>query len=336
MRPADTERLSTVDRVRSVDNKRVLACRNEGSVLSSPSLGCLACAASDSALQARAPVARPTRALRLAVVQSAVSLTDDSLSRLEGYGVLPFVFGPENLLRQLNLSAEAFDIIAYPIAGQWQRALEFSREIRRIRDRQGAPPYPKTLIISFAEQFPATIEWFRRTRGTHYLRFNSEDQLVQILRSMHQEIRESLRAAYRLHLRIVHAGNQSGIGCLRGESLDAIYASFLPGQEDEVEESNSLLRFLNLLGMHRWRSRTAAQLVQLMCRNAFYSSEGPDANMIGRSSVKMYVHRCETALLRIWRKQIRDIAPPPLIRRDSRDGREIAYRLLATCEIDHL
>jgi hypothetical protein len=66
------------------------------------------------------------------------------------------------------------------------------------------------------------------------------------------------------------------------------------------------------------------------------SAEGGVAKPIARSSAKMYIHRCETELRRIWLKQARDLDPPTLIQRGSRGGREVAYRLLARCEIDHV
>ncbi len=112
MRPVDTERLSAPARILSLDNNRVLVRADDRVALSLPCFGTPLSAVGDSSFQPEGPLACPPSALRLAVVQSAVSLTDGVLSRLTGNRGLLFVLSPDKLLCQLNLSAEAYDIIA--------------------------------------------------------------------------------------------------------------------------------------------------------------------------------------------------------------------------------
>lgn len=274
--------------------------------------------------------------LRFALAQTAVSFTDEFLSNLLQLGIESHIADPAAILHRLDKSPGEWDIIGYPVTSTWQRALEFAREVRRVRERNGAMPYPRILIISFQEQFSATVEWFRRVSGTRYWRFTSDDDFAQVMRQMHSEILESVHRLHKLHLRLVHSGNRFGVGCIEGEVLEAVYVSFCPGIEDELEEAGSILQFANLMGMHRWRARTALQFVHLMQGSPFYSPRGLNSNALGRSSIKTYVLRLEKALLRIWRKQNGEELPPQFVGRESRGGREIAYRLLANIAIDHV
>jgi hypothetical protein len=275
--------------------------------------------------------------MRIALVQSGGAIADDFLAHLGKRNIVPsLVESPETILRRLSVSMRECDIVLYPIWTNWQHALNFGRGLRCLRETWGSPPYPRLLVLSFVEQLPVTVQWFMRTVGTRYMRFVSEENLVQALRSMRDEILAVQRGSQRLHLRFVHAGNPGGLGCIHGEKLVAAYASFQPGEEDQVEESDSVLRFLNLLGMYRWRSRSSPELVHIMRRNPLYVSEGLGTNVISVASAKTYVHRCESALASVWRRSVSDCQPPKLIARDHRGGREIAYRLLATCEIDHI
>jgi hypothetical protein len=199
---------------------------------------------------------------------------------------------PENVLQRLNASLEEWDIVVYPIWTQWQRALDFAREVRRVRERHGAPPHPRVLILSFVEQLPVTVQWFRRTNDTGYSVFSSEKNLAQMLWTLRAQITEA-RRAYGLHLRFVHSGNASGLGCIPGEKLVAAYGSFLPGEEKEIAESESVLRFINLLATSRWRFRSASELVDLMSRHPFYHGRKRTPAILSVGSVKTYVRRAE-------------------------------------------
>lgn len=328
MRPADTTRVSAAQSIRKpiVPLTTVPSKRKEEPPIHNPS----------SDLGQADGDLRKIRPLRLVLAQTAVSFTDEFLSNLVQLGIDPYITDPDNILRRLNTSPEEWEIIGYPIASQWQRALEFAREVRRVRERNGAMPYPWTFIIAFQEQFRTTVEWFRRVGGTRYWRFTSEGDFIEVLRTIRGEILESLRRCHKLHLRLVHSGNRVGAGCIVGETLEAVYVSFRPGIVDELEESSSILRFANLMGMYRWRARTAAQFTRLTQSSPFYSSQGLNSNVLGQSCIKTYIMRLEKALLTIWRKQHGDELPPPFIGHESRGGREVAYRLLGTAEIDHV
>lgn len=289
----------------------------------------------DSKGQVEGNLFHPGGQFRLAFARTDVSFVEGFLRRLLQRGMTGFVGSPENILTKLNSSGDTFDIIVYPIWADWQRALDFSREVRRLRERRASPPYPRVLILSFVEQLPVTVQWFMRTGGTRYARFVSEENLVHVLWSMHNEILEAQQRSLRLHLRFIHAGNPNGVGCIRGEEVVRAYASFKAAKEDLLDESDSLLRFLSLLAMYR-RSRSASELVRLMRESALYIPYGPRANLISAASVKTYVLRCESLLLRSWHRTVGDSAPPTLISREERGGREIGYRILATVEIDHI
>jgi hypothetical protein len=336
MRPTDTTRTFTIPELAPANAPLAARPSNRCLGMSSCATEPIPFTSGSPTRQVEGIVSPNSKPFRLALIQTAVASTDEFLRQLLQRGIVPFVATPEQILKELNMAAATWNIIAYPISAGWQRALDFAREVRRIRERHGALPYPWTLVISFNQEPAAAIEWFRRVVGTRYITFSSGEDLVSVLHHIHREILEIQRASQRLTLRLVHGGNRDGIGCIRGESLEAIYASFLPGQEDEIGESESVLRFLNLLAMNRWRSRTPSQLIRLMQNNPFYTPEGAEANLIGKSSVKTYIHRCETALSQIWSERCQSIDPPAVIGRESRGGKEVSYRLLASCEIDHV
>ena len=106
-------------------------------------------------------------------------------------------------------------------------------------------------------------------------------------------------------------------------------------QEPEIKESSSVLLFLNLLAMNHWRFRTASGIIQLMSQNPFYASETGGAKVISSSSVKTYIRRCEVALSGLWRQMTKS-GELILIARERRGGKQVAYRLMSTCEIDHV
>src|ERR1700683_2582024 len=68
----------------------------------------------------------------------------------------------------------------------------------------GSPPYPRTLGLFFVEHFPVTVQLFRRTMGTRYSRFISEEALVHLLWSMRDEMLKAQKESQRVHLRFVH------------------------------------------------------------------------------------------------------------------------------------
>ncbi len=286
--------------------------------------------------ESQGPGSSKSKELRIAIAEGAVRFTDDFLMRLEKHNIRrSFAGTPSQILSRLRVSPESCDAVVCPIAQPWQPTLNFAREVGRIRDCHGGVPYPRTLIVSFANHMGSTMEWFRRTAGTRYIRFDTEHALGQVLQSLQREICIAQRVSQKLHMRLIHEGNPLGDGCVGGETLVATYASFHLGDEREVKESSSVLRFLNLLAINRWRSRTAEQVIQLMHRSPLYVLQGPDANIISVASVKTYVHRCEEALLRTWGAN-KDVNAPTLIRREPCGGREIAYRLICSCEVDHI
>ena len=73
-----------------------------------------------------------------------------------------------------------------------------------------------------------------------------------------------------------------------------------------------------------------------MRQSPFYASEGTGARIISLTSVKTYIRRCEATLSGPWRQMsgIGDL--PVLIAREPRGGKMVAYRLMSTCEIDHV
>ena len=291
----------------------------------------------NSELRQVAQVQPPIMPLKLAVIRGAVWFSDTFLSRLQASRIITSYTGsPDQVLRYLSIAPQTCDIVLYPVSQLRQQALDFGREVRRIREIHGSLPSPRTLIVSFVDQLPTTVAWFRRTSGTQYAHFTTEDEFVNVLRSMHVEILAARRTSQRLHLRLVHEGNPSGVGCVLGEQLVGTYASFRPGHEKELKECDSVLRFLNLMAVNRWISRTAGQLLQLMHRSPLYTPEGLDANVISLPSVKTYVHRSEQALVRIWQDENDGIEPPIVIRREPCGGKQVAYRLLCTCEVDHI
>jgi hypothetical protein len=295
--------------------------------LSLLSSGPLTCQAVDTLTSLRTP-------LRVIVVQTAVHFTDDLTNRLQTYGITSLLIAsPEAVLQQLNTYSNDWDIVLYPIVAQWQRALDFAREVRRTRERQGGHPRPRVLVLSFVEHLPTTIEWFRRASGTRYLQFNSVDGLVHALWSIRDEISESNRAL-RLHLRLVHAGNRFGTGCIAGERLVGIYGSFYPGCEREIVEAQSVLNFLNLLAMNHWRFRSKTEILRLMAGSPFYSGDG--AKVISASSIKTYIARSESSLRVLCQESGDTEEPPTLIARAARGSKEVAYRFLCSSEIDHI
>lgn len=226
--------------------------------------------------------------LRLALVQGSVSFTDDFVGRLRNHGIeARFVGRPDAILRRLDLCLEEWDVVVYLIEAPWQSALDFARAKQRVRDRHGAPPYPRLLVLSFVDHHPTTVQWFKRTTGTDYAVFSSERQLIQKLWSIRADIERAQRS-FRLHLRFVHSGNPNGFGCIPNEKIEAAYGSFLPGQEDEITESKSVLRFLNLLAASRWRSRSAAELIEFMARHPLYSGKARKGAIPALGSLKTY------------------------------------------------
>jgi hypothetical protein len=165
--------------------------------------------------------------------------------------------------------------------------------------------------------------------------FTSKDDLVLTLWAMHKEMADARRAC-RLHLRFVHSGNPSGLGCIPGEQIVAAYGSFLAGQEMEIRESKSVLRFINLLAASRWRFRNAMELIDLMSRHPLYRGKNGMPEVLSLASVKTYVPRAEDALFTLWHILGNDGKPPIVIARESRGGKEIAYRLSCSAEFEHI
>jgi len=336
MRPADTARTPLNDPLFS--SSAFAAQSSEFSDVFSVSSS-----VSDPALyEASSPVCQEdspldvTRPLRLALVQGSVSFTDDFVGRLRNHGIeARFVAHPDAILRRLDLCLEEWDVIVYLIEARWQNALDFARAEQRIRDRHGAPPYPRLLVLSFVDHLPTTVQWFKRTTGTDYAVFTSERQLIQKLWSIRAAIERAQRS-FRLHFRFVHSGNPNGFGCIPNEKIEAAYGSFLPGQEDEITESKSVLRFLNLLAASRWRSRSAVELVEFMARHPLYLGKGAETAIPSPASVKTYVGRAENALSALWRRLGHAGNPPASMARESRGRKEIAYRLLCTAEFEHI
>jgi len=276
------------------------------------------------------------RTLRIALVQGAVTLMDHSVGYLRRHKIEPVFLGsPEEILRRLEHSLEEWDTLVYPICAQWQRSLDFAREARLIRERHGAPPRPRVLILSFIEQLPVTAHWFRQTNGTRYSVFSSEENLVRTLWAMCDDVAKAERSC-RLHLRFVHAGNPSGLGCISGERIVAAYGSFSPGEEQQIPSSKSVLDFINLLAASRWRSRSAIELVDLISRQPLYRRKNGSAGTLSSGSVKTYVSRAEDALFSLWYRSGNLGEPPTVIAKESRGNKEIAYRLLCTAEFEHI
>lgn len=335
MRPADTARPSTDETLISLS---AISDQSGGSgdlfSISPPRSGPALYEATRLICQENATPRVPTP-LRIAVVQGSVSFTDHFLGRLRHHGIEDrFVGHSGAILRRLNLSLEEWDIVVYPIWTQWQPALDFARGKQRVRDRHGAPPYPRLLVVSFVEHLPTTVQWFKRTIGTDYTVFTSEETLIQKLWAIRAEIERAKRSS-RLHLRFVHSGNPNGLGCISGEKIEAVYGSFLPGRENEITESKSVLRFINMLAVSRWRSRSASELVEFMARHPLYSGNG-EKSIPSIGSMKTYVARADEALSTLWRRQGHAGDPPTPIARESRGRKEIAYRLLCTAEFEHI
>jgi hypothetical protein len=280
--------------------------------------------------------ARSATPVRIAIIHGAVFLTDQFLGRLRDHNIETIFFGgSEAALRRLEVSLDDWDIAVYAIWTQSQRALDFARTVRRIRDRHGAPPHPRTLVLSFVEHLPTTIQWFKRTQGTSFSVFTSVQDLVRTLHAIHKEIMAA-RRAFRLYLRLVHSRNPTGLGCIPGERIVAAFGSFLPGCEGEIVESRAVLQFINLLATSRWRFRSTFELIQLMANDPFY--RGPSAALAIPSvgSIKTYVARVEHALSDLWRQLGNSGDPPTLIAREYRGKKEVAYRLLCTAEFEHI
>lgn len=276
------------------------------------------------------------KSLRVALVQGTVSFTDQTLSYLQPHKIEPvFVGTPETILQKLDHSLEEWETVVFPIWKHWQRSLDFAREVRRIRERHGAPPYPRVLILSFVEQLPVTAKLFRQTSGTKYSVFTSKDDLVLTLWAMHNEMADARRAC-RLHLRFVHSGNPSGVGCIPGEQIVGAYGSFLAGQEMEIRESKSVLRFINLLAASRWRFRNAMELIDLMSRHPLYRRKNDTTEALSVGSVKTYALRAEDALFALWHRLGNEGKPPNVLTRESRGAKEIAYRLSCSAEFEHI
>ena len=286
--------------------------------------------------QESVPSNSPTT-LRIALVQGAVSFTEQFIGRLRNHGILPVLVGdPQTILRRLDLSLEDWNIVVYPIWTNWQRALDFAREVRRIRERHGSPPYPRVLILSFIEQVPAAAHWFVQTDGTRYSVFTSEENLVHMLWRMRDELANAQRAC-RVHLRFVHSGNPSGIGCIPGEHIVAAYGSFVSGHEHELTESKSVLRFINLLAASRWRFKSAIEIVDLMIRHPLYQRKDGIPEVLSPGSIKTYIGRTDDVFSALWRRSgcLCEL-PPMVIAKESRGNKEVAYRLLCTAEFEHI
>jgi hypothetical protein len=272
--------------------------------------------------------------IRLALAQSDVSLTEGLIDRLSAQGIeVPLVATPEFVFRRVNSSPREFDFILYPIYLRWQPALDFSQQLRRLRESWGASCGPRILVLSFADHYGTTVQSFMRTTGTRYARFISEENVFDLLRSMQHEMFAERGKSRQLHLRFVHAGNPNGYGCIRGEKIVAVYASFQLGEEDQLDESASVLRFLNLLASYRL-SKSAHEIVVLMRTSPLYVANGDNALSV--SSIKTYVARAETLFIRNWHRRFMANEPPSFIARERRGGKEVGYRLLASSEIDHV
>lgn len=275
--------------------------------------------------------------MRVAFLDGAIYLVPGAAESLRAHGIEPLAIdGPQTVLRTLTGFPEAWDAVVYPVSTRWQHALDFVRSMRRVREFTGTQATTPVLVLSTTAQHPTTIDLFRRTSGTRFSVVVPPDDLAYLLKSMREEMLVAKRQNQKLHLRLVHAGNPAGIGCIRDEQLSAVYASFQPGKEAQVKESPSVLHFLNLLAMNHWRFRTASEVVQLMRQSPFYSSYLTSATVVAISSVKTYIARSEAALSHTWRRWAGVDVPPVLIAREARGGKVVAYRLMATCEIDHV
>jgi hypothetical protein len=274
--------------------------------------------------------------LRISLVRGAVSLTDYCLNYLRRHNIEPqFIGAPESILQRLEQFPEESEILVYPIWTHFQFALDFARDVRRNRERNGAPPSPRVLILSFVDHLPITVQWFQRTNGTKYSLFTSEENLPRILWAMRREIEDAKRTC-RLHLRFVHSGNPLGVGCIPGEKLIAAYGSFTPGHEEEIPESKSVLRFINLLALSRWRFRSASELVDLMGRHPLYQRTNASPAILSVGSIKTYISRSDDALSALRNRDGIGDRQPTVIAKERRGGKEIAYRLLCTAEVEHI
>ncbi len=251
----------------------------------------------------------------VAILMEYTHLAPDVIACLNEHGIEPFIVDrAESVLRTLYTSLDKWDAVVCPISACWQRGLDFVRALRCLRERCDSQIWSSVLILSTTAQHPTTVDLFRRTNGTRYAVFTSSNDLTCILELMRQESFESKREAHKLHLRLVHVGNSAGIGCIRYEQLLAVYASFQPGKENQIQQSPSVLQFLNLLAVNHWRFRTATEIVQLMRKSPFYAGGA----VISVSSVKTYISRIEEVLSEVWRKAAGLGEPPRLIARESR------------------
>lgn len=274
--------------------------------------------------------------VRVAVVTESACPTSDLTEQLREMGIpLLLVDSPEIASRTLANFPKGWDVIVYPISGRWQPALDFVRCMRRVRESAGGRVFPPVLILSRTAQYPTTIDLFLRAGAARYSLFTTPDDLMAVLESTKQESLKSKIEAHKLHIRLVHTGNPGGIGCLPQEELTAVYTSFLPGEELPLGESASVEHFVNLLALNRWRFRTAPEIIRLMRQSPFYG-DGIRYSVISVSSVKTYIARVESALSRMWHQRFGVGDPPVFVARESRSGTVVAYRLLTTCEIDHV
>lgn|SRR6185312_15196308 len=152
MRPADTTRTSAFSQ--SIIAKQPLEQINNPSPVLTAGPALYTSVRSPS--QACQVNARESRPLRLAIAQAGVSFTDEFLNRLLQRGIIASVTSPESILRTLDGSPREYEIVVYPVSTQSQRAVEFMRVIRRLRERNGGIPYPKSWIISEAFATPRT------------------------------------------------------------------------------------------------------------------------------------------------------------------------------------
>jgi hypothetical protein len=280
-----------------------------------------------------------TQPPRIAVVQGAVWLTEDFIHRLRTAGfALTFTGNSAAILHQLGLSLDPWDMVLYPIGHPSQAAFDFVREVRRLRECQGAAPAPRVLIVSFqGAHLPTTIYRFKQIQGTHYMVFIDEQTLVRQIWSIYEEALERWNERYRLHLRFVHSGgNPNGVGCIPGETLVAAYGSFVPGHERAILASKSVSRFLNVLAANRWRFRNASELMDLIRNSPLYYSAETAPRLPSITSIKTYIRRAEEALQTLMPRPGNREKRSVMIAKEHRGAKEIAYRLLCTAEIEHL
>src|SRR5690242_2474200 len=120
------------------------------------------------------------RILRTLIFQNPRELTGCIADDLRLYFISPTVVNsPGALMQRLEMS-NRWDLLIVEAAAQWQGTLDIVRTTRRIRERLGSSPLPLILVLATVQHHPVTIDLFKRTSGTQYVRLTSQQDLAAV------------------------------------------------------------------------------------------------------------------------------------------------------------